>query len=340
MRRKHSVFAGAVIICAIAVAGFNPPLQSSPGEVTIVIHGGAGTILKKEMTPEKEALYRAKLTEALKTGYDILKAGGSSLDAVEAAIRVMEDSPLFNAGRGAVFTNQGRNEMDASIMDGATLDAGAVASVTNIKNPISAARRVMTNSRHVMLTGDGAMVFARDQGLEMADSAYFWTEERWQRLQAVKEEEEKSEASVIPAGDDKFGTVGCVAVDQNGHIAAGTSTGGLTNKRWGRVGDSPIVGAGTYANDRTCGVSGTGVGEFFMRGLVAYDVSAHMEYLGMSLEDAAGAVIEKLTAMGGAGGFIALDKNGNVAMPFNTPGMYRGYVKADGVPHTFLYKDE
>jgi beta-aspartyl-peptidase (threonine type) len=248
---------------------------------------------------------------------------------------------LFNAGRGAVFTNQGRNEMDASIMDGATLNAGAVASVTRIKNPISAARKVMTESRHVMLVGDGAVTFASEQGLELADSAYFWTKRRWDRLQKVKEEEaSKPDASSTRTPEQKSGTVGCIALDKDGNLAAGTSTGGLTNKRWGRVGDSPIIGAGTYANNATCGVSGTGVGEFFMRGLIAYDVSARMEHRGMRLSDAAAAVIARLTDMGGTGGFIALDSNGNIEMPFNTAGMYRGYMKSDGVAHTFLYRKD
>jgi len=332
-----------VLISAVISAGIAVRSPAAGGEVAIVIHGGAGTILKTNMTAEREADYKVKLTEALQTGFDILAQGGSSVDAVEATIRVMEDSPLFNAGRGAVFTNQGRNEMDASIMDGATLNAGAVASVSGIKNPISAARKVMTQSRHVMLVGAGAVSFAHEQGLELADSAYFWTQERWDRLQKVQAEEAlKSDAKMVPAGDagTKFGTVGCIALDQQGNLAAGTSTGGLTNKRWGRVGDSPIIGAGTYANNRTCGVSGTGKGEYFMRGLTAYDVSAHMEYLGMNLDDACDAVIGKLTDMGGEGGFIALDKDGNVTMPFNTEGMYRAYMKADGVAHVLIYKSD
>ncbi len=331
-------------LCVLLVALFVSPLTTDAGDgsdVALVLHGGAGTILKANMTPEREAHYRAKLTEALQTGYGILQKGGSSLDAVEATIRVMEDSPLFNAGRGAVFTNQGRNEMDASIMDGSTLNAGAVASVTNIKNPISAARKVMTETKHVMLVGEGASVFAKDQGLETADSIYFWTEDRWNSLQKARKKESLKTGRMEPAGDSqKFGTVGCIALDSAGNIAAGTSTGGLTNKRWGRVGDSPIIGAGTYANNKTCGVSGTGVGEFFMRGLIAYDVSAHMEYRGMNLENASREVIDKLTAAGGDGGFIALDNDGNIVMPFNTAGMYRGYIKADGKPHVFLYGEE
>ncbi len=341
MRRILIVFLSALAL--VAVAGLAGSAAQTDGDVAIVIHGGAGTILKSNMTPEREAKYRGKLTEALETGYQILVGGGSSLDAVEAVIRIMEDSPLFNAGRGAVFTNQGRNEMDASIMDGATLNAGAVASVSGIKNPISAARLVMTESRHVMLVGAGAVTFAGDHGLELADSAYFWTQDRWDRLQKIKAEEASESRLLLPPAvrvDEKLGTVGCIALDKDGNLAAGTSTGGLTNKRWGRVGDSPIIGAGTYANNKTCGVSGTGVGEYFMRGLVAYDVSAHMEYKGMNLDDAAAAVIQKLTDMGGTGGFIALDTDGNVTMPFNTPGMYRGYIKADGEPHVFLYEAE
>lgn len=341
--KNREIRAIAVLLAIVLMSAKPVPVESAgDGNVAIVIHGGAGTIVKDEMTPELEAEYRGKLTEALETGFRILKGGGSSLDAVEAAIRIMEDSPLFNAGRGAVFTNQGRNEMDASIMDGATLNAGAVASVTTIKNPISAARKVMTASRHVMLVGPGAETFASDQGLELADSAYFWTKKRWESLLKAKEaENSRSEGPVRgSAARHHLGTVGCIALDTSGNIAAGTSTGGLTNKRWGRVGDSPIIGAGTYADNRTCGVSGTGVGEYFMRGLIAYDVSVMMAHRGMSLDAAAAAVLEKLTEMGGTGGFIALDGAGNVAMPFNTPGMYRGYMKPDGVAHTFLYKDE
>jgi beta-aspartyl-peptidase (threonine type) len=340
MNRAHRLIGCLAAVCVALIAGAGV-VPAEAGEIAIVIHGGAGTIVKEEMTPEAEAEYRGKLTEALEAGFGVLEAGGSSVDAVEATIRVMEDSPLFNAGRGAVFTNLGRNEMDASIMDGATLNAGAVASVTNIKNPISAARLVMTQSRHVMLVGEGAGMFAREHGLEMADSAYFWTTRRWEQLQKAREEEAKRSEAVPPrrSSGEWMGTVGCIALDGEGNLAAGTSTGGLTNKRWGRVGDSPIIGAGTYANNQTCGVSGTGVGEYFMRGLIAYDVSALMMYRGMSLADAATAVIDKLTAVGGTGGIISMDKDGNIAMPFNTPGMYRGYMKADGVAHTFLYKD-
>jgi beta-aspartyl-peptidase (threonine type) len=341
---KRMGFSICVLLVAVAfLAAVTSVAKAEDGTIAIVIHGGAGTIEKADMTPGKEAEYRAKLTEALEAGYAVLKGGASSVDAVEAAIRILENSPLFNAGRGAVFTSEGRNEMDASIMDGSTLNAGAVASVTTIKNPISAARKVMTESRHVMLVGPGAETFAREQGLESADSAYFWTKSRWEALKKAKQSEASGmgSSSTPPApGSEKYGTVGCIALDQEGNIAAGTSTGGLTNKRWGRVGDSPIIGAGTYANNETCGVSGTGVGEYFMRGLIAYEVSAMMAYRGMNLEEAADAVLEKLAGMGGTGGFIALDGSGNVAMPFNTSGMYRGFIKADGVAHTFMYKDE
>jgi beta-aspartyl-peptidase (threonine type) len=342
MNKPAVVYIFSIFLLALFAA--SPPATYGQGQsngVVLVIHGGAGTILKENMTPEKESMYRNKLTEALKSGMAVLQRGGSSLDAVEAAIRVMEDSPLFNAGKGAVFTNQGHNEMDASIMDGNTLNAGAVASVINIKNPISAARKVMTESKHVMLVGEGAGQFAAENGLELADSAYFFTQERWDRLQKAKEREaNQSGARSERRTGEKFGTVGAVALDRNGNLAAGTSTGGLTNKRFGRVGDSPIIGAGTYANNKTCGVSGTGVGEYFMRGLVAYDVSAHMEYVGFDLAAASDKVIKKLTSMGGTGGFIALDKDGNVAMPFNTPGMYRGYIRGDGTAHVFFYGQE
>jgi len=278
----------------------------------LVIHGGAGTITREKMSPEKEAEYRGKITEVLTVGYEILEKGNSSLDAVEAVVRIMEDSPLFNAGKGAVFTNAGTNELDASIMDGSTLQAGAVSGVKTVKNPISVARKVMEKTWHVMLSGDGADHFAAEQGLEIVENNYFYTERRWNALKKAQEEE-------------KHGTVGCVALDKKGNIAAGTSTGGLTNKRWGRVGDTPIIGAGTYANNETCGVSGTGQGEYFIRGNIAYDVSALMIYRSLTVNDAAGQVIDKLSGRGGRGGLIAMDKNGNIAMSFNTEGMYRGY---------------
>ncbi len=307
-------------------------------DFALVIHGGAGTILKENMTPELEKQYHAKLREALLAGYNVLQSGGSSVDAVEAAIIPMEDSPLFNAGKGAVFTNEERNELDASFMDGATQNAGAIGGVRRVKNPIKAARAVLEKSKHVMLTGAGADAFAREQGIELVDTSYFYTERRWEALQNVKAKE--GETFILSEDDDyKYGTVGAAALDKNGNLAAGTSTGGMTNKRYGRIGDSPIIGAGTYANNATCAVSSTGHGEYFMRYMVAYDISARMEYAGATLEEAAGTVInEKLVEKGGSGGVIAVDKYGNVAMPFNTAGMYRGYVKADGEVKTFLYK--
>ena len=294
-------------------------------EFSIAIHGGAGTITRKNMTPEKENAYRSKLKETLNVGYSILNKGGTSLDAVEATIKIMENSELFNAGKGAVFTNAGTNELDASIMDGRNLKAGAVARVKTVKNPISAARKVMEETWHVMLSGDGADKFAKEQGLDIVDPNYFYTQRRWDSLKKIQVE--------------KHGTVGCVALDKHGNLAAGTSTGGLTNKRWGRVGDSPIIGAGTYANNQTCAVSGTGQGEYFIRGNVAYDVSAIMKYKGKSVGEAAQNVIRKLSDMGGNGGIITMDSKGNISMPFNTAGMYRGFRKAGQAPEIFIYKN-
>ncbi len=315
----------------------------------IVLHGGAGTILKKYMTPEKEKAYHDKLHEALEKGYSILEKGGSSLDAVEAAINIMEDSPLFNAGKGAVFTANGINELDASIMDGKTLSAGAVARVSHIKNPISLARMVMEKSPHVLLVGDGAEQFAKEHGVKLIDSKYFFTKERWDALQKIKEKsknEKKNKTGSIQKSfyseplDEMFGTVGVAALDKNGNLAAGTSTGGMTNKLYGRVGDSPIIGAGTYANNKTCAVSGTGWGEFFIRLNAAKDISDLMEYKGMSLKDAADEVImKKLPALGGNGGVIAIDKDGNIAMPFNTEGMYRAYHLEGSEPVIKFYKE-
>lgn len=314
----------------------------------MVIHGGAGTILKKNMTPEKEAAYTAALTLALQKGYEQIKAGKTSLDAVEAAIHVLEDSPLFNAGKGAVFTHDGRNEMDAAIMDGKTLMAGAVAGVTVIRNPISAARAVMEKSEHVMMVGPGAEAFAKQAGLTIVDPKYFFTEERWKGLQeAIKEDSvkavldhgsKKSMKLGIINRDYKFGTVGAVALDHMGNLAAGTSTGGMTNKKYGRVGDSPIIGAGTYANNETAGISCTGWGEFYIRNVVAHDISAMMEYKKMSVSEASKAVLDKVGKMGGDGGLIAMDRKGNVAMPFNTEGMYRGTVTAEGKIEIQIYK--
>ncbi|MFQ5771410.1 MAG: isoaspartyl peptidase/L-asparaginase family protein, partial [bacterium] len=305
----------------------------------MVIHGGAGTILKENMTTELEVAYKTKLKEALSVGYDILKNGGRSLDAVEATIRVMEDSPLFNAGKGAVFTSDASHELDAAIMDGATLQAGSIARVKHIKNPISLARLVLEKSPHVMLVGDGVEAFATQHHVETVSQYYFYTEKRWQQLQLRKEAEAKKTTSREFMPEEKTkkitdkikGTVGAVALDKAGNLAAGTSTGGLSNKLYGRVGDSPIIGAGTYANNQTCAVSATGAGEYFMRLLVAYDIHALMAYQNKSLQEAANTVVmDKLVHLGGTGGIIAIDKNGNMAMPFNTKGMYRGFVDRSG----------
>lgn len=333
----------AVLLCCLVAN-----LAYGQEKYVMVIHGGAGTITRKNMSPEKEAAYIAALTKALQTGYDVLKSGKTSLDAVEATIHIMEDSPLFNAGKGAVFTHDGKNEMDAAIMDGKTMMAGAVAGVTTIKNPISAARAVMEKSEHVMMVGHGAELFAKQAGIEIVDPKYFYTKERWDGLQqAIKEDSTKS---VLDHGnkksmklgtinhDYKFGTVGAVALDKNGNLAAGTSTGGMTNKRYGRIGDSPIIGAGTYANNATAGISCTGWGEFYIRNVVAHDISAMMEYKNMSVADASRAALDKVGKMGGDGGLIALDAKGNVSMPFNTEGMYRGTVTENGKIEVLIYK--
>ncbi len=321
---------------------------SAQKKYVMVIHGGAGTILKKNMSAEKEAAYIAVLTQALQAGYAQIKSGKSSLDAVEATIHVLENDPHFNAGKGAVFTHDGRNELDAAIMDGKTLMAGAVAGVTTIKNPISAARAVMEKSEHVMLVGAGADLFAKEVGLEIVDPKYFWTKERWEGLQkAIKEDStkavldhgsKKSELFGVKNLDYKFGTVGCVALDKAGNLAAGTSTGGMTNKKYGRVGDAPLIGAGTYCNNETAGISCTGWGEFYIRNVVAKTISDLMEYKGLSVAEASKIAIDKVDKMGGNGGLIALDKQGNMTMPFNTEGMYRGTITADGKIEVSIYK--
>jgi beta-aspartyl-peptidase (threonine type) len=297
-------------------------------EWAIVIHGGAGGMTRENTAPEIDKEYRASLLVAMSAGKKILAEGGSALDAVEQTIRIMEDNPLFNAGKGAVFTHEGRNELDAAIMDGSNLAAGAVAGVTDIKNPITAARRVMTNSPHVMLAGAGASQFAKEQGLEIVPASYFYTEKRFHELEEILKKE-------------KNGTVGCCALDKNGNLASGTSTGGMPDKRYNRIGDSPIIGAGTYANNNTCAVSGTGHGEYFIRWTVAHDISALMEYKGLSLKEASDLVVnDKLVKAGGSGGVICLDKSGNVSMPFNSSGMFRGFATADGKEGIFIYKDE
>ena len=312
----------------------------------LLIHGGAGTIERQCMTPEREKAYRDKLAEALLDGLEVLEKGGTSLDAVVAAITLLEDSPLFNAGKGSVFTNAGTNELDASIMDGRTLNAGAVAELKRVKNPIVLARLVMEQSPHVMMVGEGAEVFAVQKDIDLVDPKYFFTEERWQQLQLQKEAEKNSslkkselESDSLPFKETKFGTVGAVCLDREGNLAAGTSTGGTTNKRFGRLGDSSIIGAGNYANNETCAVSCTGDGEYFIRSVVAHDISAMMLYGGKPIEEAAPAALEKARQIGGSGGLIAIDRHGNFSMPFNTSGMYRGWVSPDGEPQVSIYKD-
>lgn len=309
----------------------------------LVLHGGAGTITKQNMTPEKEVAYKAKLSEALKAGYNQIEKGESAVKAVEAAIEILEDSPLFNAGKGAVFTAEGKNEMDAAIMQSKNLEAGAVAGVTTIKNPIKAAIAVMQNSPHVLLVGKGAETFAAEQKLEIVSPDYFYTKDRYQSLQKfLKKNENKKSTSSTPKPsflevDYKFGTVGAVALDKDGNLAAGTSTGGMTGKKWNRVGDSPLIGAGTYAN-QWVGVSGTGWGEYFIRTTAARTLAAKMQYQGKDIQTAGSEVIAEIEALGGDGGLIALDKNGNVAMPFNTAGMYRGTVTRDGKIEVQIYR--
>ena len=301
---------------------------------SIVIHGGAGTMSKASMSNEVKKQYINKLDEAVSIGYEILKKGGSSQEAVEKTIIVMEDSPLFNAGKGAVLNHDGNVELDASFMDGNTLNAGAISGSSMIKNPISAAISVMNNSQHVMLSGAGADKFAQSQKLDIKPNSYFITERRLNSLNNAK----SKEASSINI-EQKIGTVGCVALDKFGNISAGTSTGGMTNKRWNRIGDAPIIGSGTYANNLTCGVSATGWGEFFIRSVAAYDISALMQYKGLSIQEASRIVIhEKIAKLGGDGGVIALDKDGNVAMEMNTEGMYRAHIDSKGNKTIKIFK--
>jgi len=297
-------------------------------EWAIVVHGGAGGGSKENMSLERQQAYINGMQQALDTASVILENGGSSLDAVETAIRYLEDNPVFNAGRGAVFTELGENELDASIMDGSDRNAGAVAGVTNIKHPITAARKVMTSSAHVMLIGEGAEDFAAAQGLEIVDSSWFFTSARWNSLQRARERSMKQ------------GTVGAAALDRYGNLAAGTSTGGMTNKMHGRVGDAPVIGAGTFASNNSCAVSATGHGEYFIRNVVSYDIAALMEYSGLSLDEAADSVINgKLAPIGGGGGVIAVDHYGNISMPFNTSSMIRGYRKANGQEGVLIFAE-
>jgi beta-aspartyl-peptidase (threonine type) len=305
---------------------------------SIAIQGGAGTLVKGMMTKELESNYKSALKIALDAGYKLLSEGRSSLDAVEEAVRLLEDSPLFNAGRGSVFTAKGTHEMDASIMDGKTLKAGAVSLVTGIKNPVRLARDVMEKSEHVFLAGEGAMRFAKELNYTIEDPIYFYDEFRYQQWVQIKDTDTFQLDHSIKK-DSKFGTVGAVACDQEGNIAAATSTGGMTNKKWGRVGDSPMIGAGTYANNKTCAASCTGSGEFFIRGVVAYDVSCLMEHKGMTLEQASNEVINKrILEINGDGGLIAVDAKGNITMPFNTEGMYRACKTSTGQEEILIYK--
>lgn len=305
---------------------------------SIAIHGGAGTLVKGMMTPELEAAYKSALKLALDKGYEVSEQGGTAIDAVEAAIKLLENSHLFNAGKGSVFTANETHEMDASIMDGKSLNAGAVSLITGIKNPVSLARDVLEKSEHVFLAGEGAMQFAKQLNYTIEDASYFYDELRHQQWLDIKDTNNFQLDHSVKK-DSKFGTVGAVACDKQGNIAAATSTGGMTNKKWGRVGDSPMIGSGNYANNKTCAISCTGSGEFFIRGVVAYDVACLMEHKNMSLEDASNEVIHKrILEIGGDGGLIAVDTKGNIAMPFNTEGMYRASKSANGTEEISIYK--
>lgn len=341
---KQLIGLGGLLV--ILTAGTQPtdqPLQdNAPPNFAIAVHGGAGTVPRERITPEREAAYRATLSSALSAGHEILASGGTSMDAVVASIRILEDFPLFNAGHGSALTHDGKNELDASIMDGATLDAGAVTGVTIARSPIVLARAVMEQSPHVMLAGAGADAFAKEIGLELVDPGYFYTERAHRQLQEALESEDQG-SSIEHNPDHKFGTVGVVALDSFGNLAAGTSTGGMNNKRWGRVGDSPIIGAGTYANNNSCAVSATGHGEYFIRATVARSISALMEYGGLSLQDAASRVVHgDLVKLGGDGGIIAVDKDGNIVLAFNEAanGMFRGSWREGEEPYIGIFDDD
>lgn len=325
---KTTIFFLSFVLFLVAQPGFGQE------KYAIVIHGGAGVMSKSAMSEEQQEAYRSKLNEALDLGQQLLKDGKTATDVVVHVIEVLENSPLFNAGKGAVFNHDGINELDASIMEGKTLNAGAIAGVRNIKNPIKAAREVMENSEHVLLSGEGASEFAKKQGLEIVKNSYFFTESRYESLKRLqKRERERTEK-------DNTGTVGCAVLDTYGNIAAGTSTGGMTNKKYGRIGDSPIIGAGTYANNKTCAVSCTGHGEYYIRLGFARDISALMEYQNMSLQEACREEIKKLGELGGTGGVIGIDAHGNVAMEFNTSGMFRGYIKSNGEKEIAIFENE
>ena len=327
----------------LLAAGLNTPaFAAEDAPFSIAIHGGAGTITRADLSAEQEAAYQAKLTEALNAGHTILADGGTSMDAVVAAIQIMEESPLFNSGRGAVYTFDGEHELDASIMDGASLEAGAVAGVKTVKSPIALARAVMEKSVHVMLSGTGAEQFAQEQGLELVDNSYFNTERRFEQLERAREKLGVADKQAYLALDDKYkmGTVGAVALDQHGNLAAATSTGGMTAKRHGRIGDSPIIGAGTWADNASCAVSATGHGEYFIRYHVAADICSRVKYLEQSVVEAGDAVIhDVLLPAGGTGGVIIVDAEGNVHMPFNTEGMYRASRVGNGEINVAIYKD-
>jgi beta-aspartyl-peptidase (threonine type) len=336
-----SLFAGFFLFSLILGTTLMNLHADPAGTFAIAIHAGAGTIRREDLTVEKEQAIRETLEQAVRAGHSVLADGGSSLDAVTSAVTLLEDSPLFNAGKGAVFNAEGKNELDASIMEGAQLNAGAVASVRNIRNPILLARKVMTDSVHVMLMGEGAETFARDQGIVFEDDEYFYTEYRWQQLQKAKASKQADASYLSETPDRWFSTVGAVALDSEGNLAAATSTGGMTNKRWGRVGDSPIIGAGTYADNRSCAVSATGHGEYFMRATVARDICARVQYTGASLDEAADYVIkQQLLEMGGSGGIIAMDPRGNIALTFNTAGMYRASIDTRGQVEVAIYADD
>lgn len=314
-------------------------MQKSDRKIALAIHGGAGTLMKGMMTQEKEAIYKSALRDSLERAYEALQAGRSAVDAVELAVCILEDSPLFNAGKGSVFTADGTHEMDAAIMDGKSLKAGAISLVNGIKNPIALARDVMDQSEHVFLAGKGAMKFAEKLGYPLENDDYFHDDFRYQQWQEIRHTDH-FQLDHSASKDSKFGTVGAVACDLNGNIAAATSTGGMTNKRYGRIGDSPIIGSGNYANNETCAVSCTGSGEYFIRGVVGYDLSCLMEYKSLSLEEAANEVIhQRLIRLGGDGGLIAVDRAGNITMPFNTEGMYRAAKDSDDLFEISIYKD-
>ena len=336
---RRSLLAAALLTCAFA-ATVHAEDAGKP-KTALVVHGGAGVIERGSMTPQEEAEVRAALDKALDAGNAVLSKGGTALDAVVATIRVLEEDPHFNAGKGAVFNAQGKHELDASIMEGHTQRAGAVAGVSTVRSPIQLARAVMERSKHVMLAGAGAEQFADSQpGIERVPNTWFDTDRRRKQLEEAQAKEKANQQAGIDVPGTYFGTVGAVALDAQGHIAAGTSTGGMTNKRWGRVGDSPVIGAGTWADAR-CGVSGTGWGEFYIRAAVAHDICARVAYKGDALGVAAEDVVNKVVpAMGGDGGAIALDAQGNIAMPFNTSGMYRAWIKPDGSRGTAIYRDE